>query len=216
MHVDEAFHHRNAQRQNLVIGMNEIGHHHRLHPRGMGRVHAGQAILEREAICRADFQPSRRRQIGLGMGFGMGHIVPRHHGFKEIEQTRCAEVVLGMGVSRGGRHGRRDIIGMERGDEIVHAGLYRHAVMGARPHGDAALFVEQGIGKADAIGLKQKPVGVLVTAADHGTMDVIGHFEAKIGADFENDGLEDGFGVEQGAVHIEDGGLKGCKLYHLA
>ncbi|MNW22830.1 hypothetical protein D3C71_2245600 [compost metagenome] len=63
--------------------------------------------------------------------------------------------------------------------------------------------------------MEQKLIGALVAAADHGTMDVVGHFEAKVGTDLEDDGLEDRFGVEQSAVHIEDGGLKWCKLYHL-
>ena len=105
---------------------------------------------------------------------------------------------------------------MERRDEITHAGLDRHAAMAALAHRDAAFFIEQRIGKADAIGFEQQLIGALMAAADHGTMHEVGHFKAEIGADLEDYGLEHRLGVEQGAVHIEDGGLKGCKLYHLA
>jgi hypothetical protein len=87
--------------------------------------------------------------------------------------------------------------------------------MGALAHADAALFIEEGIGETDAIGFEQQLVGALMAPAHHGTVDIVGHFETEIGADFENDGLEDRFRVEQGAVHVEDGGLKWCKLYHL-
>ena len=88
--------------------------------------------------------------------------------------------------------------------------------MAALAHRDAAFFIEQRIGKTDAIGFEQQLIGALMAAADHGTVHQVGHFKAEIGADLEDYGLEHGLGVEQGAVHIEDGGLKGCKLYHLA
>ena len=39
-------------------------------------------------------------------------------------------------------------------------------------------------------------------------MHRIRHLEAEFGADLEDDGLEHAFGVEQGAVHIEDDGLE--------
>ncbi|MNY42984.1 hypothetical protein D3C86_1779130 [compost metagenome] len=37
----------------------------------------------------------------------------------------------------------------------------------------------------------------------------MGHLEAQFGADVKDDVAEDGFGVEQGTVHIEDGGVEG-------
>jgi hypothetical protein len=153
-------------------------------------------------------QAAGRRQVGLRVRLGIDHIVTRHHGLEQVEQPGCAKMMSGMGIARRGCDSRRNAPFAQFADEFAGAALHRHAGMAALAHDNAAAFVEQGIGKGHAIGLDQQPVGVLVAASDHGHMHGVSHFEAQLGADFEDDGPEHAFGVEDGAVHVENDGLE--------